>query len=129
MIADTSNTDPEYQYIRGHRMMRVGNDWVYCDTGKTYQDDRGWERPCGKCGLATTPEGHDPCIANLPGVANACCGHGTQQGYIQFWDGRVIRGDFSIEPPDESCGNDWSAMHKEFIKCEVATWQKQNERS
>lgn len=34
--------------------------------------------------------GHDPCIANLPGVAYACCGHGAEPGYIHFYNGRVI---------------------------------------
>lgn len=29
---------------------------------------------CPHCGQARM--GHDPCISNLPGVVNACCGHG-----------------------------------------------------
>lgn len=58
----------------------------------------GWYIPflnkeaCKTCGLYQTPEGHDPCIANLPGVKNACCGHGNSNvGYIQFVNGKVIR--------------------------------------
>lgn len=51
--------------------------------------------PCGKCGAeGPTPDGHDPCIANLPGVQHACCGHGIELGYVMFDDGRVIRGRF-----------------------------------
>lgn len=49
---------------------------------------------CLKCGLERTKEGHDPCIANLPGVTNACCGHGTHQAYVLFENGLIIRGDF-----------------------------------
>jgi hypothetical protein len=60
----------------------------YCDNHKPTT----WpsERPCPRCGKLPTPEGHDPCIANLPGVAAACCGHGFN-GYIMFEEGRTIR--------------------------------------
>lgn len=34
-------------------------------------------RPCPKCNLCPTDKGHDACIADLPGVAFACCGHGV----------------------------------------------------
>lgn len=44
-------------------------------------------KPCIKCNKTRTKEGHDPCIADLPGVRNACCGHGTNEGYIQFNNG------------------------------------------
>lgn len=51
--------------------------------------------PCPACGaVEPTPEGHDPCIADLPGVDFACCGHGCQAGYIAFANGTVIRGEF-----------------------------------
>lgn len=67
------------------------------DTGK----QKGWDEPitwpCPKCGELPTPEGHDPCIKNLPGVVFACCGHGVDRGYVYFADGAVIRGDFSVE--------------------------------
>jgi hypothetical protein len=43
--------------------------------------------------------GHDPCIANLPGVVAACCGHaaltagGFDGCYVEFENGTVLRGD------------------------------------
>jgi hypothetical protein len=37
------------------------------------------------CHQLRTPEGHDPCIANLPGVIEACCGHGVCPGYILMY--------------------------------------------
>jgi hypothetical protein len=46
---------------------------------------------CRKCDKPRTGDGHDPCIANLPGVQNACCGHGREQGYIMFDNGLIIR--------------------------------------
>jgi hypothetical protein len=40
---------------------------------------------CRHCNLPRTAEGHDACVGTLPGVANACCGHGeTQMAYVQF---------------------------------------------
>ena len=29
----------------------------------------------------------DPCLGYLPGVVNACCGHGVQAGYLIFENG------------------------------------------
>ena len=52
--------------------------------------------PCKKCNKLPTKDGHDDCIADLPGITNACCGHGDK-GYLQFSDGTVIRGFFEIE--------------------------------
>lgn len=49
------------------------------------------DQRCGFCGLAKTPEGHDGCLGTLPGVMNACCGHGRpHEAYIQFEDGSRI---------------------------------------
>jgi len=50
-----------------------------------------------KCGHRRTVKGHDPCIANLPGVIGACCGHGVEQGYVTFQNGIVIRGQFEFD--------------------------------
>lgn len=50
--------------------------------------------PCKKCGRYVTEEGHDYCMANLPGVMNACCGHGgSNEPYVQFLDGYSIHGE------------------------------------
>jgi hypothetical protein len=74
-----------YQYLCGHRVF-------YDEEAKklTYEDGTEVEttprRPCAKCGLPPTAEGHDPCIANLHGVIAACCGHGVQNAYA--WDGQ-----------------------------------------
>lgn len=35
----------------------------------------------------------DPCIGELPGVLEACCGHGKpRQAYVTFENGIVLRG-------------------------------------
>lgn len=56
-------------------------------------------RPCAKCGEYPTEEGHDACFGKegLGNVMNACCGHGKNEGYIQFDNGIRISGKFTIE--------------------------------
>ena len=49
------------------------DNYRFMDTGGSiYEEDR----PCPKCHQYRTAEGHDPCIADLPGVRGACGGHG-----------------------------------------------------
>ncbi len=67
--------------------------WYYAD-GTVANDSN--VKPCTKCGKMPV-NGHDACIANLPGVKNACCGHGKTEGYIHFENGTVIRGKFIVE--------------------------------
>jgi hypothetical protein len=51
-------------------------------------------RYCENCDQYSTEEGHDACIANLPGVIHACCGHGKEEGYVKLENGITIRGYF-----------------------------------
>ena len=82
-------------YFRGHHIIYVNNTWLYADT-KTRAGFGHEVRPCKKCGKVF--EGSnigkpDPCIGNLPGVNNACCGHGVRsRAYIRFTNGIEIRG-------------------------------------
>jgi len=56
-------------------------------------------RPCVGCKAKCSSGEHDPCIANLPGTLNACCGHGVEltpvskqwTGYVALEDGRTFR--------------------------------------
>jgi hypothetical protein len=87
-------------FLMGHPAEWDTNHWVYLDNKEVIQHKNNAPinvRPCVKCGLMPTAEGQDPCIANLPGVQNACCGHGVKKGYIHFTDDRIIRGFFEIE--------------------------------
>ena len=46
-------------------------------------DGDGWvDGRCRARGRGRTELGHDPCIANLPGVRFACCGHGCEPPYL-----------------------------------------------
>jgi hypothetical protein len=83
-------------YLRGHEIEFVNNEWLYSDTKvPTVQEWK--ERNCGHCGLSNTPEGHDGCLGTLPGLMNACCGHGEDtRAYVQFLDGSGIHGIDSV---------------------------------
>ena len=88
---------------RGHRMYydEKSEMWKYEDDN-TLVSECWKKRPCGECGKNFTKNGHDPCIASLPGVTNACCGHGVlSESYICFNNGLVIRG-FKIETKNKS---------------------------
>ena len=79
-------------YHRGHLILYTEDRvWVYADTLTPTKDDR--DRICGHCKLPNRPDGHDPCLGTLPGVRNACCGHGRRdKSYIQFEGGKTVRG-------------------------------------
>ena len=64
-----------------------GEDWFYED-GSTYVESN--PKPCMKCKKLPTKDGHDPCIANMVGVTDACCGHGVTKGYLKFREGNTI---------------------------------------
>ncbi|GEM_PF-1903967 len=80
----------------GHILVESENgEIVYEDVKKTMQEYG--VRPCKACGLYPDHNGDDPCIAGLGHVINACCGHGNSEGYIQFDNGTIIRGRFTVE--------------------------------
>lgn len=83
-------------YLRGHKIEKIDGEWVFSDTKEPTV--KTWhKRPCGYCGEYNTPEGHDGCLGTLPGVMNACCGHGqTNEAYVQFLDGFSVHGKDAI---------------------------------
>jgi len=82
-------------FLRGHQIYKRGSDWVYFDDNTPTV---GHRRDCGHCGKSDTSEGHDGCLGSLPGVTNACCGHGENDcAYVQFEGGTELRGVFAIQ--------------------------------
>lgn len=80
---------------RGHAIVEIDAVWIYADTGQLVSASP--MRDCGHCGLKSTSAGHDGCLGELAGVANACCGHGSaDDAYVQFDDGSVLRGDRAL---------------------------------
>lgn len=81
---------------RGVDIELVNDVYVYSDTKNPVSEYR--DVPCGHCGLKNTRQGYDGCLGKLPGVMNACCGHGNDNdAYIQYWkhrgqDDKIVRG-------------------------------------
>lgn len=77
-------------FLRGHPVIFEDGEWLYNDTKTPTVDN---ERECGHCEIENSIEGHDGCIGTLPGVINACCGHGIEdEAYIQFDYGHCVYG-------------------------------------
>jgi hypothetical protein len=78
---------------KGGRHKDLGR-YVPQDHGRAFiQPIRG--RPverCERCGRPPTRKGHDPCLANLPSVVNACCGHGLLFAYATLSNGFCLTG-------------------------------------
>lgn len=78
-------------YHRGNEIEYSQGAYRYKDTLERVSDKT--DRSCGYCGKENTKEGHDGCLGELPGLMNACCGHGnSRESYIQFLDGECIIG-------------------------------------
>jgi hypothetical protein len=80
-------------FLNGHQIQWKNGFWEYVINPEPIDKIRS----CPRCGGIPTTDGHDSCIANLPGVKNACCGHGVSEGYIEFENGTTIRGIFNID--------------------------------
>lgn len=87
---------------RGHPIVFIDGTWVYEDNLRPIPSYGGEDRPCAKCGELPIDGLYDSCIGKLPGVKNACCGHGnTGRAYIQFENGTTVRGFDHIDLPDD----------------------------
>jgi len=86
----------EQSFWRGHEIIWVNDKWLYVDTNEPTIGYGGKIRPCGACGKSfqgSNKGDPDPCLGTLPGVKNACCGHGIQsESYVQFENGVTLRG-------------------------------------
>lgn len=81
---------------RGHAIQKMGARWVYSDSRLPVALRP--DRPCGFCRAPNTAHGHDACFGQLPGVMNACCGHGeTKDAYVQMCDGRRFAGRHALQ--------------------------------
>lgn len=83
-------------YWRGHEIEFVNDQWVYSVNKKPVKENPSIY--CGHCGRSPTIEGHDGCLGTIPGIKNACCGHGiTDQAYVQFFDDIRISGEEALD--------------------------------
>jgi hypothetical protein len=71
--------------------------WRFTETGKLADDIDKFDLVCPKCGkTARDTGGDDPCIANIPGVKAACCGHGVEEAYLVLDDDTRIEGTVEV---------------------------------
>lgn len=110
-------------FFRGHPIIWNGDRWLYEDDHSPLPANGGEVRPCAACGECyTLGEGEvDPCLGVLPGVDNACCGHGRrEESYIRFSNGVTVTGfrqrvpgmdqqTTRSETPDSETSNDASS--------------------
>ena len=88
---------------RGHKIYveqdkkGVYSIWKYLDDGTNIKNK---VRPCPRCGNLPSKEGHDHCIANLPGVKYACCGHGVEDGYVLLENGKNLKFNTNLKRKD-----------------------------
>ena len=81
-------------FLRGHSIIYQNGEWLYQDTKSPTVSN---PRPCGHCGKPNTIEGHDACLGILPGVMNACCGHGVNDNaYVQISPDHLINGEEAV---------------------------------
>lgn len=83
----------EHHWYRGHEIVKASATAPgrYTDNGRLVPEDLN--RDCGYCGKPQTPEGHDGCLSTLPGLMNACCGHGVEaEAYVQYLNGESVSG-------------------------------------
>lgn len=80
---------------KGHEIIEKEGVWIFKDSGKLVSENV-WCK-CKHCGKDPTKEDHDGCLGTLPGLMNACCGHGEEnEAYVQFLDGSRIAGKDAI---------------------------------
>jgi len=74
-----------YSYPRGWEIAwnEKKEKWFYVDNGKPFDDNR----VCKRCGEPATKKGYDACLGVIPGVINACCGHGKVKPFIVYKKG------------------------------------------
>jgi hypothetical protein len=63
---------------------------------KAWIPRRDGKQICRLCRRPRRADGADPCLGRLPGVVNACCGHGVEGGHIIFSTGIAILFDVQL---------------------------------
>jgi hypothetical protein len=85
---------------RGHPIIWANRKWIFEDNYSPIPSYGGKVRPCKECGRlfeGSCEDEPDPCLGILPGVDNACCGHGDPtKAYIRFTNGIILKG-FTVE--------------------------------
>lgn len=91
LVVECSKCQPKPNPEMVVPMVKILGDMVLGDMDKP--------DPCEKCGHKKEFKGEvDGCLGLLPGVVDACCGHGDRsKSYIHFQDGTVLTGFVEVE--------------------------------
>lgn len=107
-------------FFRGHSVITDPDGRrVYADTLEPLPGWGGEIRRCAKSGSRHEMHESDACLGDLPGVDNACCGHGVTEGYIRFTNGTVIKGRFTVEKGG-ACMSKERKFHEELKRHRMA---------
>lgn len=90
-----------YGLLKGHLWIQGPDGPYWADTKQPITQ----VRVCPRCREGRTSDMYDWCLGKLPGVVEACCGHGEEEGYIKFRNGVIIRGHFQIDTEEEEGGH------------------------
>lgn len=81
---------------KAYRFAKDDSLYIRFDDNDEVVEKTEVELECPKCEMKIEDDA-DPCLGYLPGVRNACCGHGVHEGYIEFENGVRIVGNFEVE--------------------------------
>lgn len=96
-------------------------DWHFTDSDDIVKADdkvdysyRQYQK-CSHCGKYPTEEGYDSCLGHIDGADAACCGHGTDLGYIGMKDGRRF---VLIDHKKLGSNGEYRKLYEKYYKCD-----------
>lgn len=95
--------------LNGQAVVYEHGHWRWADTHDPIGNDI---RPCPHCGKRPTKQGEDGCLGHLPGVVQACCGHGIEDGYITFENGIEIEFRLTKLPTRATPSEGWKSIRE-----------------
>lgn len=76
------------------------------------------------CSCIADDNESDECLGILPGIANACCGHGdAESAYVQLLDGSCIRGKNAKVMQDILKGTVETDFCDDFLRCQIKDFE------
>jgi hypothetical protein len=94
--------------LNGAEVVYRNGAWCWADTLEPVSGSR----PCPHCGLWPTKAGEDGCLGHLPGVVQACCGHGVEDGYLTFENGLEIEFRLTKLPCRATPSEGWKSIRE-----------------
>lgn len=77
---------PAHSFVGGYPVWYDNRRKVWRYLDNNIDVEKLPRRPCPKCKVMPTVDGYDACLGYIPGAVAACCGHGVEEGYIEWKD-------------------------------------------